>query len=41
MNAYLSADGSILLPAASASVVCPLLNLGCCATFTVWKAGEQ
>ncbi len=28
MNAYLGADDSILLPAALASVVCLLLNLG-------------
>jgi hypothetical protein len=28
MNAYLGADDSILLPAATASVVCLLLNLG-------------
>jgi hypothetical protein len=28
MNAYLGADDSILLPAASASLLCLLLNLG-------------
>jgi uncharacterized protein DUF6755 len=28
MNAYLGADDSILLPAASASIACLLLNLG-------------